>query len=85
MKKVITNLDSSKVPGPDYIPVVVLRNCEPEISYVLAEFFNMYLKESCSPDCWKVSSVVVLVFRKVGERSMVKDYLEKCDLFSDFK
>ena len=28
VKKVITNLDLSKVPGPDFIPVVVLQNCE---------------------------------------------------------
>ena len=58
VKKIITNLDSSKVCGPDCIPVVVLKNCEPEISYILAELFNMCLKESCFPDCWKVSSVV---------------------------
>ena len=28
VKKVIINLDSSKVSGPDCIPVVVLENCE---------------------------------------------------------
>ena len=32
VKKVITNLDSSKVFGLDYIPVVVLNNCMPELS-----------------------------------------------------
>ena len=37
IKKVITNLDLSKASGPDYIPVVVLQNCEPELSYILAE------------------------------------------------
>ena len=44
VKKVITNLDSSKASGPDCIPVVVLKNCEPELSYILAELFNMCLK-----------------------------------------
>ena len=73
VKKVIMNLDSSKASGPDCIPVVVLKNCEPELSYILAELFNMYLKESCFPDCWKVSSVVP-VFKNVGERSTVKNY-----------
>ena len=34
----------------------------------------MYLKESCFPDCWKVSSVV-LVFKNVEERSTAKNYL----------
>ena len=65
-KKVIMNLDSSKVSGPDCIPVVVLKNCGTELSYVLAELSNMCLKESCFPDCWKVA-VVVPVFKNVGE------------------
>ena len=50
-KKVIINLDSSKVTGPDCIPVVVIKNCESELSYVLAELFNMCAKECCFPDC----------------------------------
>ena len=58
VKKVITNLNLSKASGPDCSPVVVLKNCEPELSYILAELFNKCLKESCFPDCWKVSSVV---------------------------
>ena len=73
VKKVITNLDSSKASGLDRIPVVVLSNCEPEISCILAELSNMCLKESCFPDCWKVSSVVP-VFRNVGKRSTAKNY-----------
>ena len=32
VKKVITNLDLSKVSVPDCIPVVVLKYCEPELS-----------------------------------------------------
>ena len=40
VKKFIMNLDLSQAPGPDGIPVVVLKNCEPELSYVLAELFN---------------------------------------------
>ena len=73
VKKVITNLDSSKTFGPDCIPVVVLKNCEPELSYILAELLDMWLKESCFPGCWKVSSVVS-VFKNVGERSTAKNY-----------
>ena len=41
VKNVVTNLDSSKTSGPEYIPVVVLQNCEPELSYILAELFKM--------------------------------------------
>ena len=46
VKKVITNLDLSKASGPDCIPVVVLKNCEPELFYILAEFFNKCLKKT---------------------------------------
>ena len=66
------NLDLSKASGPDCIPVV-LRNCEPELSYILAELFNKCLKECCFPDFWKVSSVVP-VFKNVGESSTAKNY-----------
>ena len=58
-KKVIMNLDLSKAPGPDCVPVVVPKNCELELSYILAELsyntINKCLKESGFPDCWKVS------------------------------
>ena len=87
------NLDLPNASGPDCIPVVVLKNCEPELSYILAELFSMCLKESCFPDCLKVSSVVP-VFKNVGEMSIAKNYhlvllvnnriidhLEKCGFF----
>ena len=73
VKKVIMNLDSSKVSGPDCIPVVVLKNCEPELSNIPAELFNMCLKVSCFPDGWKVS-LVLPVFNNVGDRSTAKNY-----------
>ena len=73
VKKVITNFDSSKASGPDCIPVVVLKNYEPELSYILAKLCNMSLKESCFPDHQKVS-LVIPVFKNVGERSTAKNY-----------
>ena len=48
---VVTDLDSSKASGPDCISIVFLKNCEPELSYKLAELFNNCLKESCFWDC----------------------------------
>ena len=65
VKKVIINLDLSKASGPDCIPLVVLKNYEPEPYYILAELFSKCLKDSCVPDCWKVSAVVP-VFKNVG-------------------
>ena len=57
-KKVMTDLDFSKASSPNWIPVVVLQNCEPELSYVSTDLFNMSFEESCSPSCWKDSFVV---------------------------
>ena len=54
VNKLMINFDSSRVPGPDYIPVGVQKNCEPNLSYILALIFYMYLKESCFVDCLKV-------------------------------
>ena len=73
VKKVITNLDLAKAFGLDCIPVVDLKNWEPELSYILADLFNMCLKESCFPDCWRVLSVIS-VFKNVEERSTAKNY-----------
>ena len=60
--------------SPGCVPVMVLKNCEPEFSDILTEIFNMSLKESCFADCWKISSVV-LVFKNVGDMSTAKNYL----------
>ena len=51
VKKVIMNLVLSKASGLNCIPVVVLKNCDPELSYILAELFNKCLKANCLPDC----------------------------------
>ena len=83
--------------GLDCIPVVFLK----KFSSIVAEPFNNCLKESCFPDCWKVS-LVVSVFKNVEERSTAKNChpvsllsvvskafekldLEKWSLFSDFQ
>ena len=73
VKQLVTNLDSSKTPGPDFIPVVVLEKCQPGLSHILAKLFNMCLKKSCFPVCWRVS-LVVTVFKNVRERSSAKNY-----------
>ena len=52
--KFIANLNSLGASGPACIPVVVLKNYEPELSYLPGELFNMCLKESCYSDFWNV-------------------------------
>ena len=70
VKKVRMNLDFSKASGPDCIPVVVLKNYEPELSYILAELFSKCLKEFTSC-CLKVSSVVP-IFKMLGKGLQLK-------------
>ena len=78
------NLDLSKTSDPDCNPVVVLKNCELELSYILAELFNK-CKRSVAKSYHTVSflSVVSKVFEELVNNRFV-DHLEKCDLFSDF-
>ena len=71
VRKVEMNLNLSKASGPECIPVVFLKNCELELSYILAELFNKYLKECCFLGCWKVSSVIP-VFKNVGKGLLLK-------------
>ena len=57
VKEVINYLDIRKLSGPDFILVVVLKNCEPKISYML-------WTESCFPNCWKVLSMCLKLLKK---------------------
>ena len=43
VRKIVMNLDLSKASGPDGIPVVVLKNCAPELSYILTKLFKSVL------------------------------------------
>ena len=40
------NFGLLKASGPNCIPVVVLMNCKPKLSYILVELFNKCLKKS---------------------------------------
>ena len=73
IKKVIMNLGLSKASGLDCIPVMTIKNCEVELCYILAELFSKCLKDSCFPDCCKVSPLVP-VFKNAGKRSTAKNY-----------
>ena len=44
VKKVMMNLDLSKASGPGFISVKVLKNYEPELSYILDKLFNTCLE-----------------------------------------
>ena len=53
--------------------MIVLKNFEPGLSYVLAEFFDLYLIESWSPNFWKVLSVVAII-KNIWETTATKNY-----------
>ena len=57
VKMVIANLDLLNACGADYIPLVVLKHCEPELSYILAGLFNKCLQESCFPNYWDAACI----------------------------
>ena len=94
MVKVLMNLDLSKASGPDCIQVVVLKNCEPELSYIPAEFFNKCLQESCItfPERSIAKNYLPVSLLSLGSKvseklvnSRIVDHLEKCGLFADFR
>ena len=53
--------------------MVLLQNCDSELSYIVAKLFNMCLRESYFVDCWK-ASLVVAVINDAGERCEAKNY-----------
>ena len=65
VKKVIMNIDLSKASGPDCIPVVALKNYEPERSYKLVNKCLSDSEEVLFSNCWKVSLVVSECWGKV--------------------
>ena len=73
VKKVTTSLDLSLASVLECIPKLLLINCEPELSNILAEPFNKCLSESCFPEHWKVITVVP-VLNNGGEMSAAKNY-----------
>ena len=62
VKKVITNLDLSKMSGSDCVPVVVQKNCEPELSFILAELLTMGNSMSNHPGHDTLTSQVLFIF-----------------------
>ena len=71
IKKVITNLDLSKACSPNFISVVILKNCERERTCIQAELCDMCLKESCFLDYWK-SHWLPLYLRMLGKGLRLK-------------
>ena len=68
-KKVIINLDLSKASRPDCIPLMVLKNCEPELSFILAEpgfQYGFRASGSTADLLTVVSDKIARVFNRLG-------------------
>ena len=66
VKKVVADLDPSETPGPESIWVVVIKNCEPQLSYTLTDVSNIFLKELHFSHSWKMSSMVLVISNVLG-------------------
>ena len=51
---------------------MVLKICEPELTYILVNLFNTSLKEPCFLDYWKVSTVSLAVIAKRNTKAFNK-------------
>ena len=78
----MTILDFSKASGPNYIPVVVLKNSQSEDLIVedLIRAGKMCMAKTYPPV--SLFSVVSKVFEKLVNNRLV-DHLEKCGFFPD--
>ena len=72
--KVVMNLDLSKASGSDSIPVVVLKNCLPKLSYILAGLFSKCLRSLVFHIVGRFHLWSLYLFKNVGERCTAKNY-----------
>ena len=68
----IKRLKSSSSCGPDLIPPYVLKGCSEHLVKPLCYLFNLCLKNSVYPSCWKTSRVCP-IFKK-GDRNDSSNY-----------
>lgn len=68
----LCNMDASKGPGSDGLPVSFLKHCAIGFAAPLCLLFNLSLKQGSFPDAWKISKVIPI--HKSGSRSEVTNY-----------
>ena len=73
IKRVMADRDLSKAYSPNCVPVIHLNDCKLKLSDILVELLNIFLKENCLPDSWRVSSVVP-VFKKLERDLRAKNF-----------
>ena len=66
-RKAIQHLKNGKAPGPDKIPIMLIKDVTDLTSQPLTMIFNSSLRKSISPDIWKMVKVTPIF--KSGSRS----------------
>jgi hypothetical protein len=64
----LLDLDSNKSPGPDGVPLLILKNCASAFALSLSLLFNRSLASCVFPDRWNLSFNPI---SKSGKRNVV--------------
>ena len=72
VKRVLSDLNINKSPGPDGIPALVLKQCSSMLARLLARLFSTLYHGGKFPMCWKVANVTPIP--KKGEASNPENY-----------
>ena len=72
VKKVLSNLDVNKSPGPDGISALVLNRCSSTLACPLRNLFNLAYRAGVFPTRWKVANVQPIP--KKGDASNPANY-----------
>lgn len=72
VRRALSDLDTSKPPGPDGIPPILFRNCAPELAPVISKLFRLSLSSGTFPSTWKSSHI--LPIPKFGSLSNPNNY-----------
>ena len=68
----IQQLKNDKAPGPDKIPIMLLKDATDLISQPLTMILNSSLRKGMFPEIWKVAKVIPIF--KSGSRSEANNY-----------
>ena len=72
VKQEINKLKTSKSPGPDKIPIKILKDAVEIVSGPLTKIFNRSLDTGVFPDLWKLARVAPIF--KAGQKSELTNY-----------
>uniref|UniRef100_A0A914WK22 Reverse transcriptase n=1 Tax=Plectus sambesii TaxID=2011161 RepID=A0A914WK22_9BILA len=73
VEKALKKMHTSKVPGPDEIPVEAWKACGQVAIKWLTTYFNEILKQSKMPDTWRRSKIVP-IYKQKGDMQACENY-----------